>query len=124
MAKRAFGELELAILQLFKSGKRLTVKEVHRLLKEENSYNTIMTVMNRLASKKQLAREKTGLQYTYWLISPTEKIPTLVDQFKKRVFGIKTSEIVSFLIESGENISDEELDEMKRMIEKAKEQRS
>ena len=60
MTKRSFGELELAILRVLKSGERMTVKQVHTLLGEQNKYNTIMTVMLRLAEKKTLARERVG----------------------------------------------------------------
>ena len=61
MSKRNFGELELEILQVFKSGGRMTVKEVHRILGEDkNKYNTIMTVMMRLSEKGILRRQRYG----------------------------------------------------------------
>ena len=53
MTKRAFGELELAILQILKAGGRMSVKEVHQALGGHDKYTTIMTVMSRLAEKSR-----------------------------------------------------------------------
>ncbi len=72
MTKRAFGELESQILYILKSGERQTVKDVHKALGGDDNYNTVMTVMSRLAEKKQLARERIGLQYEYWLLKPLD----------------------------------------------------
>lgn len=119
MTKRAFGELELAILQILKSGERMSVKDVHRILGEENKYNTVMTVMTRLFEKDQLARERVGLHYEYWLLS---KPPTFsfFTEFKKKFFGIKATEMVRFLIDPEEDISANELKEIEEMVAKAR----
>ena len=121
MSKRNFGELESEVLDAFKSGKRMTVKEIYRILGEDkNKYNTIMTVMVRLSEKKILLRERMGLQYEYWLSDPSTKIPSFLEQLRKKFFGVKTSQMVSYLIESADDISEEDLAEMERIIEKAK----
>ena len=57
MSKRAFGELESQILFILRTGERKTVKDVHKTLGGHDNYNTVMTVMTRLAEKKQIARE-------------------------------------------------------------------
>lgn len=121
MSKRNFGELELEVLQAFKADKRMTVKEIHQILgQDKNKYNTIMTVMVRLSQKNILMRERVGLQYEYWLTSPTTKAPSILEHLKKKFFGVKTSQVVSYLIESADDISEEDLAEMEKMIEKAK----
>lgn len=121
MSKRCFGELEAEVLELFKSGKRMTVKEVYQIIgADKNKYNTIMTVMVRLAQKKILLRERMGLQYEYWLSDPTPKIPSFLVQLKRKFFGVKTSQMVCYLIESADDISEEDLMEMEKMIERAK----
>ncbi len=123
MAKRVFGELELSILRILKSGKKMTVKEIHKILGNNDKYNTVMTVMFRLTEKKFLARERIGLQYQYWLLSQPDKIPSFLQQVKKKVFGFKTSELISYLIDSAEDISDEDIVEMEKMVEKFKQKR-
>jgi predicted transcriptional regulator len=122
MAKRSFGELELSILHILKSGKKMTVKQVHQILGEENKYNTIMTVMMRLSEKKVLSRERVGLQYEYWLVE--RPISQIANQFKKKMLGIKPSEMICYLVESASEISDEEFSEMEKMLEIAKQKRS
>lgn len=123
MTKRAFGDLELEILQLFRSGKKLTVKQVQSLLGDQDKYTTVMTVMNRLAQKQKLTRERVGLHYEYWVDSTENQSPSIIQQMKKRLFGMKASAIVSYLIESTDEVSDQELLEMERMIQTAKKKR-
>lgn len=121
MAKKSFGELENAILRTINCNERMTVSQVHKKLGEQNSYNTIMTVMLRLCSKKILAREKFTSYYEYWLVSSYERIPTFIEQLKQKVFGIKTPELMSYLIDATEDITEEEIVEMERLVAKAKE---
>ena len=61
-----------------------------------------------------------GLHYEYWLADPTTKVPSFLEQIKKKFFGVKTSQMVSYLIESADDISEEDLAEMEKMIEKVK----
>ena len=114
MKKRVFGELELQILQTFKKGERLTVKDVHRLLGGEGSYNTIMTVMNRLVQKKQLVRDKIGLQYEYWLLDTSSS--SLFSKIKQMCSSIGMKALVAHLIEE-EDVSDAELEAMEKLIQ-------
>lgn len=114
MTKRAFGELESQILFFLKSGERKTVKDVHQLLGGQDNYNTVMTVMSRLAEKKQLGREKKGLQYEYWLLqSDSSFLKTL----KLKFFGVKTSLLVTHLIENADELSENDLIEMEKLVQ-------
>jgi len=119
MNKRAFGELESQILYILKTGARKTVKEVHQVLGGEDNYNTVMTVMSRLAEKKLLAREKMGLQYEYWILSTTS-LPSFLDKLKQKFLGIRPAAIVSYLIDSSEDLTDEDLAEMEQIVKQAR----
>ena len=121
MKKRGFGELELAVLATLKSGNRMTVKEVHQRLGSVDKYTTIMTVLLRLAQKKVLGRERVGAHYEYWLLAPIQRTPTFIEKIKKTMSGMKPAELVSYLID--EDVSDEELAEMEKIVAKAKERR-
>lgn len=123
MTKRAFGELELAILQILKTGQKRTVKDVHHLLGGNDKYTTIMTVMNRLVEKKQLDRERIGLQYEYWILPSETNSISFIKQLKQKLFGVKTAEMVSYLIESASDVTDEDLTEIEKIIEAAKKKR-
>lgn len=118
MTKRAFGELESQILYILKSGERKTVKDVHQALGGQDNYNTVMTVMTRLALKKQLARERVGLQYEYWIL--TDSKSAFLNKLKHKFFGVKTSVLVSHLIETADDLSEEDLAEMEKLVQKAK----
>lgn len=118
--KRAFGELELAVLRVLKNGQKMTVAEVHKALGSHDKYTTIMTVMNRLHEKGQLSRERVGQPYYYWLISQMDKAPSFISQLKNRVFGLKTTALMSYLLESADDLSENDLLELQEMIEKAR----
>lgn len=117
MSKREFGELEIAILQIIKPGAKLTVKEVCQLLGNKDKYNTIMTVMHRLAQKNVLTRIRTGLQYTYWL---KEAHPSLLrNKFK----SIKPVDLMCSLLDASSSISDAEIEEMETLLKQFKERK-
>lgn len=122
MTKRAFGELESQILYILKSGERQTVKDVHKALGGHDNYNTVMTVMSRLAEKKQLSRERVGLQYEYWLLKPSDFF-SFLDKVKQKFSGMKTTVLVSHLIESAEDLSDDDLLEMEKTLQKIRDSR-
>jgi predicted transcriptional regulator len=78
-----------------------------------------MTVMSRLAQKKILNRERMGLHYEYWVPSPRDS-QSFFDKIKYKFLGIKTSALVSYLIDSAEDLSDDEIEEMEKMLQKAR----
>lgn len=120
MAKRSFGELEAQILYILKSKERMTVKDVHKALGGKDNYNTVMTVMSRLAEKKQLQRERMGLQYEYWLPTSYSSF-SFLDKIKQKFSGINTKTLVSHMIESADDLSDEDLIEMEKILHKMRE---
>lgn len=121
MTKRAFGELEAQILYILRS-KKMTVKEVHQALGGTDNYNTVMTVMSRLAEKKKLERQKVGLQYEYRLNSDPVSF-SFLDKLKQKFAGLKTSAVVSHLIESANDLTDDDLAEMEQIVQKLREKR-
>ncbi len=122
--KRIFGELELAILSLFKTHEQLTVKEVLKMMGEDDKYTTIMTVMSRLVEKKELQRERIGLQYHYSMNLSKKSVPSsLLERLKAKIFGGRSASMISYLLESGDDITEEELSEMEKLIHEVKKAR-
>lgn len=119
MAKRAFGELESQILFILKCGERKTVKDVHKALGGQDNYNTVMTVMTRLVEKKQLDRERIGLHYEYWCLTASKSY-SFLHTLKHKFFGGTTRLLVSHLIETADDLSDEDLAEMEKLVQKAR----
>ena len=122
--KRVFGELELAIMQIFKNKEKLTVRDVLDSLHSEDKYTTIMTVMSRMVEKKLLMRERIGHQYEYWINDSNHSAqPNFLEKFKQKIFGGKSASMVSYLLESSNDITDDELEQMEKLIQELKNSR-
>jgi predicted transcriptional regulator len=122
MTKRVFGELEMAILKIVKEHEKLTVRDVLQALGGEDKYTTVMTVMNRLAEKELLVRERCGQQYEYWINESRKSAPSFLDKLKQKLFGGNSASMASYLIESG-NVSDQELAEIEKLIKNIRQSR-
>ncbi len=119
MKKRIAGALEAAILNVFRTHDRATVRDVYLKLGEERKYTTVMTVMNRLFEKKELNREKIGNQFVYWLDEGCKEPHCgLITRLKDKIFGGRAAAMVSYLLEMDDKISREELEELESLIEK------
>ncbi len=125
MQKRAFGELELALLKTVKERGSITVKEALEKLPGESRYTTVMTVMNRLVEKGELSREKKGRQYEYSIASKKATHSfSLLDRLKAKLFGGKSLEMISYLLEDADDISDQHLAEIEKTISEARKSRN
>ena len=120
MGKRIFGELELAILNVFQKDRSIcTVRDVLQALGREDKYTTIMTVMNRLVAKGELQREREGQSYRYRLQAKKERY-SLFEKWRKKIFEGKSALMISYLLEAGEDITEEELLQIQKLIDEAK----
>lgn len=119
MAKLGFGELELSILKIIKGLGRVTVRDVYESLGSEGGYTTIMTVMSRMADKGELMREKEGKQYVYWIVSQNESSSkNILKRIQEKIFGGKPTAMVSYLLDADSEISDKDLEEIEKLIQK------
>lgn len=119
MAKLCFGELELSILKTIRECGRMTVREVYEKLGSEGSYTTVMTVMSRMADKGELTREKEGKQYVYWIVSQNESSSkNILKRIQNKIFGGKPTAMVSYLLDVENEISDQDLEEIEKLIHK------
>lgn len=57
-----FGPLEARIMDIIWSSESMTIKDVQTILNQENpiSFNTVMTIMNRLIDKGHLIKKSSG----------------------------------------------------------------
>jgi predicted transcriptional regulator len=119
MGKLGFGELELSILKIIQKLGRATVRDIYTSLGSEGGYTTVMTVMSRMADKGELMREKEGKQYIYW-VGPRNDSPSknILQRIQDKIFGGKSTAMVSYLLESDQDISDQDLVEIEKLIQK------
>lgn len=57
---RFFGHLEARIMEIVWEQENVSIKEVQALINEELSFNTVMTVLNRLVEKGHLVKSISG----------------------------------------------------------------
>jgi BlaI family transcriptional regulator, penicillinase repressor len=122
MMKRFFlVELELKIFDFIKRQEEATVQDVFEYLGKTRNYNTVMTVMSRMALKKELLREKDGRKFVYKIVPTKEKkLPEFLGKIKRSLFKGKTKAFVSYLLEEDKALSKKELEEIEEMIQKMK----
>jgi len=121
--KRVFEELELSILKIFKDQDKLTVRDVLDILGGKDKYTTVMTVMNRLVEKKQLIRQRHGQHYLYWINESSKTSPSLLNKLKQKIFGGKAASMLNYLIDSENDITDNDLAEMEKLIQEIRQSR-
>ena len=123
MGKLGFGELELFILKVIRKLGKTSVRDVYEKLPIKGSYTTVMTVMSRLAEKGELLREKEGKHYIYWISSQTSApSKTILKRIRDKLFGGKGLSMLSYLIETDEEISEQDLKEIEKLIQKRREE--
>jgi BlaI family transcriptional regulator, penicillinase repressor len=116
------GETEMEILHHVWDLGNATVADVHgRILQGRKiAYTTVMTVMKNLAEKGYLSFEKLGMAYVYTAAIPPEQVKkSLLGNLMHKVFDGSPTELVQTLV-SGEQISDEERNELIDLIKKMK----
>lgn len=124
MPRASLGELEQQIYLLLQSKTKASVKEMCLLLNNTRKYTTVMTIMNRLVAKKELLREKQGACFVYWINQDQiKKQLPLLTKLKQSLFQGKTKTMVSYLLESDQKITKQELLEIEKIISKMKGQK-
>ena len=121
MAKqnRSLGRAELELLQYVDQHHPITVRDVAEYWSEQTGQTrtTVLKMMERLKAKGFLTRKKISGIYHY---SPREPISNVVSQlindFVRGVLGGSVSPFVAYLNQSGGEISDDELRQLKKLV--------
>jgi len=113
------GETEMEVLHHVWDLGEATVADVRaRILDErEVAYTTIMTVMKKLADKGYLQYHKDGRTYVYAPAQAPDKVQhSLLRRLMESVFEGSPMAVVQTLVRH-EDLSDEERDEIRKMID-------
>lgn len=122
----SLGDLQADILgalqKLGKASARDIMKEIES--KREVAYTTVSTVLDRLYRKGLVRRSKIngrgGMKYLYYSASSADMQVNLVQRALNQLVNAFGPSIVPTIYDSLERISNEETDELKRKVEKAK----
>jgi len=123
--ENSLGPLEADIMQIVWVRQRVSVQDVHEALCEKRpiAYNTVMTVMTRLAQKGILKRQKEGRAFIYTsTTSKSEVAKNMLQYIIDKIFGGSRAPVFSHLLED-KTLSDEELQYLEELVrEKKKEE--
>lgn len=103
-----------------------SAKDIEERLPNPPGYSAIRATMNKLEVKKFLAHREQDLKYVYYpTIKHVEARSTALQRLLKTFFDGSASQAMSALLDmSKDDISAQELEEMKKLIEKAKNSRA
>jgi predicted transcriptional regulator len=118
----SLGPLEADIMQVIWKIQKATVQDVYDELSRDRTiaYNTVMTVMTRLAQKGVLKRQKDGRAYVYFPKTTKNEVGKGMLQYViDKIFGGSRAPVISQLLDETD-LSEEELKVLKRLVEKKK----
>jgi BlaI family transcriptional regulator, penicillinase repressor len=121
----ALSKRERQIMDILYRLGRATAGEVMADLSTDKTYSTIRSQLRTLEEKGHVRHEEVGLRYVYVPTVPRHAVRQsalkhLIDTF----FGGSTEKVVSALVGTdAANLSDEELDRISQLIDKAKKER-
>ena len=117
------GKREEQIMQIVWELDEVFIKDIIEELPEPKPhYNTVATIVKILVDKRFLQSEKIGNTHRYSPLIPLAKYRQQdVATIKKKYFGNSLSKMITYFAKE-ENLSDEELDELVRIIKSQKNQ--
>ncbi|KAF9121325.1 hypothetical protein BGX30_002658 [Mortierella sp. GBA39] len=125
--ERFFGPLEAKVMDVIWSRlEAVTIKEVNAKISEDKpmSFNTIMTVMNRLVDKGILQKKLQGKSYVYSPVLTKEQF--LEEQSKELSYDLVKefgSRAVAHMIDAMEQVDPDLLDQLEKQIKQWKKDR-
>ncbi|MHB9095204.1 MAG: BlaI/MecI/CopY family transcriptional regulator [Eubacteriales bacterium] len=120
--ENSLGPLEADIMQIIWKSQKATVQDVFDTLSAERSiaYNTVMTVMTRLAQKGILRRQKEGRAFLYFpTTSKSEVAKGMLQYVIDKIFGGSRAPVFSQLLEDT-SISKEDLKYLEELVKEKK----
>lgn len=116
------GPLEMQVLGVLNSANDLAVADIQQALKQsgrELAYTTVMTVLVRLYNKGLVNRRKEGRQFLYSATTRRDSSPgRIFEKIKTSLFGSEKLKPILGLLDADDGLSREELEELKRAVER------
>ena len=119
-------DAEFKIMEALWERSPQTMAQITQALHSETAWtkNTVITLLKRMIAKGTVSADETVFPKTYTpLIERSALVRQETQSLIKRLFGGSHTMLTSNMVEEG-GIPDDELDEMIRLLQKAKEARS
>lgn len=120
VGKPKISDAEWQVMRVLWEKSPVTVKEVIEILSAKTTWKaeTIRTLINRLTKKAAIGFEKKGRRhYFYPVLSQQECVRADADSFLSRAGAAMLKPILTTFIEK-EQLSDEEVEELQRILDK------
>jgi len=108
---------------VFALGNRASAEDIRLQLKDAPSSSTVRVMLTRLERKGYLRHTQDGPRYLYSAAeSPDTASRSVLKEYLQTFFGGSLQQMVTALVRP-ESLSDEELDDLKAIIDKARKER-
>lgn len=115
---------ERQILDALLEAGEAPAEDIRQRLPDPPSYSAVRVMLTRLEKKGYVRHREEGVRYIYApAVSKTRERRNALSRLVRTFFGGSTTEAVTALLDSAEELSREELDRLAGIIEKAKEKR-
>jgi predicted transcriptional regulator len=103
-----------------------TVAEVVADLADPPSYSAVRAILSNLVKKGVLAYRHQGKRYLYRALDPKEKVQkSVLRRIVNTLFAGRPSVALAALLDvAGDNLTDKDLDEMRKLIDQARKENS
>lgn len=125
MSNDPLSRRERQVMNIIYARGHATAAEIHEALPDPPTFSATRAVIRTLEEKGHITHQEQGLRYIYRPVVPPEKARrSAVSQLVTTFFqGSPTRLMAALLDGSTAKMSDEELDELERMIRDAKEKK-
>ena len=115
---------ERQILDALLEAGEAPAEDIRQRLPDPPSSSAVRVMLTRLEKKGYVRHREEGVRYVYApAVSKTRERRNALSRLVRTFFGGSTTDAVTALLDSAEDLSREELDRLAEVIEKAKEKR-
>ena len=119
------GKRERQIAEAVYRLKEASVAEVREQLADPPSYSAVRAMLGMLVRKKILKQRRDGKRYLYRPATPVEKASrTALSSVMQTFFGGQPAQVMATLLDVSENLTVDDLDRMKQLIEQARKEKT
>lgn len=122
MGKDSFTDRELDIMSVLWRDSSGTVSEVRESLTDELAYTSVLKIMQILEEKGAIRHEPEGRAYRYYPVSsPEEAGGRAIRKIMDKIFQ-GSAELMLARLVSDPDVSQDEIDRMRELLEQAREE--
>ena len=119
------GKRERQITEAVYRLKEASVADVRTELPDPPSYSAVRAMLGMLVRKKVLKQRRDGKRYLYRPATPVEKASrSALSSVMETFFGGQPDKVMATLLDVSENLTVDDLDRMKQLIEQARKEKS